>query len=707
MRIKTRLLLLLIPAIFVSLGLLAALSYFNASRQAENLAEAEARGIALEQSGLIFDKLRQSEAAASSLASILLQFRRAGDVSREAMSEAVRGAAASSENFFGIWALWEPNAYDGKDAEFVGNEDVGNEEGRANAYWLQKDGELGYDVSDNYDIEHYYILPKQTGKLTIIPPYRDMDTPEKTLMSSMTMPIMEKGRPLGVVGIDIELEFIQGLIKKITPYESGYALLVSDKGAIIAGPNGGDSGSGDLPLVSESLRGKMRDRQPFSVTEPSLIDSKPVQCFYTPVTLESFEAPWFFVVALPMDKVMAESNRNLLIQLGISLAALAVLVGLVFYTAQGVSGPLRRIADYAQGVAAGERSAALDSRGFVLELQELRVALESMMESLLAGMKLAEQHNEDARQEAEKAKAATAEAEKAREASESNHKAMQEIAIRVDAVSRKLQNTSGDLTEKIAVASRETEEQNNLMGETVVAISGMADSIVLVSDNAGDAAQSTQRAQERAREGAEIVNKTLTAFDGIRRETEALGSQIEDLGSRTEAIGGILDMINDIADQTNLLALNAAIEAARAGEAGRGFAVVADEVRKLAEKTVQATKQVDESVNGIRNSMRVSAQGVVRTVETVQATVSLGHQAQASLGDIVDLVRGMSDQINDIARLCREQANTGEQVGGIVDRLRQLSLVVGEAMGESATIARALEPEARELGLLVDQLSQK
>lgn len=707
MRIKTRLLLLLIPAIFVSFGLLAALGYLNSSKQARNLAEAEARGIALEQSGILFDTLRQAEAATLSLASTLLQFQRAGNVDREALSLAVKGSAASSGDFFGVWALWEANAYDGKDADYVDNEDFGNADGRANAYWRQEKGTLIYEPSEDFDIEHYYTLPKQTGKLTIIPPYRDMDTPEKTLMSSMTMPIMDKGRPLGVVGIDIELEFLQGLIRKITPYETGYAMLVSDKGAIIAGPDGGGSDKADLPLVSETLRGKLREGKAFSVAEPSRSGEKEqVQSFYTPVSLDSFERPWFFVVSLPMDKVMASSNRSLLIQLGISLTALAVLVGLVFYTAQGVSRPLRRIADYAQRVAAGEHGASLDGRGFVLELRELRAALVSMMESLMAGMRLAEQRNEEARQEAEKANAATAEAEKAREISENNHRAMREIAARVDAVSGKLQETSHELTEKIAVAGHETEEQNKLMAETVVSISGMADSIVMVSDNAGDAAQATQRAQERAREGAEIVDKTLSAFDGIRREAEALGSQIEDLGSRTEAIGGILDMINDIADQTNLLALNAAIEAARAGDAGRGFAVVADEVRKLAEKTVQATKQVEESVNGIRSSMSVSAQGVTRTMETVQATVSLGHEAQASLGDIVNLVRGMSEQINDIARLCKEQASTGEQVGGIVDRLRQISLVVGEAMDESAAIARALEPEAQELGLLVDQLSK-
>ena len=704
MKIRTRLLLLLIPAIFIVLAVLAVVNFFNASKQAEKLANAEARYIASSQSTLIFDKLRQAEAVAISLASTLEEMRKEPNPQRSTMSLVVKGVAVSSKDFFGVWALWGPNAYDGKDAEFIDNEELGNDIGRANAYWIRRpNGEIGYDLSDKYDEEDYYVQPQKTGKAVIIPPYRDMDTEQKTLMSTITVPILENGSFLGAVGIDIEMDFIQGLVKKVTPYETGYAMLISDTGAIVADPSR-TTVAEKLPHVSAEILAKINTREPFML--PGLAaDGSAASCYYTPITLASFNAPWYFMVALPVDKVMAESNRNLVVQLGISVFALALLFALVFYTANSVSSSLRRFVVYANGVASGKFDSSLDQRGFAYELTELYSALNTMVASLMATMRRAEESREESAREAEKAQLAMAEAEKARKKTEDDHHAMMEVASRVDAVSQKLNETSQKLTEKMSLASLGVKQQHKYMDETIHSISSMSESIMRVSSNAEDAAQFAERTRTRADEGTIIFNKTLDAVEGIRQEIQTLNGQINALSENAEAVGKILSLINDIADQTNLLALNAAIEAARAGEAGRGFAVVADEVRKLAEKTVEATRQVEHSIAGIRDSMQVSSEGVGRTTKSVETTVASGLEAQKVLADIVGLVQGMNEQIHDIAGRCSEQAAASAQVSKTVDCLRMLSSEAGDAMTEGAELSDALGPEAKELGLLVDQLT--
>ncbi|CAK0777450.1 methyl-accepting chemotaxis protein [Gammaproteobacteria bacterium] len=142
---------------------------------------------------------------------------------------------------------------------------------------------------------------------------------------------------------------------------------------------------------------------------------------------------------------------------------------------------------------------------------------------------------------------------------------------------------------------------------------------------AAAAVEMTQTSKEIAGNAATAANLSLqvkdaagtalttmaAASNGMREldtATDALGTNIETLTQRIGQIGTIVGLINEIADQTNLLALNAAIEAARAGELGRGFAVVADEVRKLAEKTLQATAEIGNTMREIQGQSRTTVE---------------------------------------------------------------------------------------------------
>jgi len=91
-------------------------------------------------------------------------------------------------------------------------------------------------------------------------------------------------------------------------------------------------------------------------------------------------------------------------------------------------------------------------------------------------------------------------------------------------------------------------------------------------------------------------------MDSLEVAVRDMARSMEQFVGFSREINKLTAIVRDIAHQTNLLALNAAIEAARAGEAGRGFAVVADEVKKLADKTAQATGEI-ETVTNTMNSL--------------------------------------------------------------------------------------------------------
>jgi len=280
---------------------------------------------------------------------------------------------------------------------------------------------------------------------------------------------------------------------------------------------------------------------------------------------------------------------------------------------------------------------------------------------------------------------------------------LMEVANEVTEVASRLSASSTELSQQMENLSRGVDTTADQTGQVATAMEQMNATVLEVARNASEASQASDESNKVAEEGGQVVATTVEEINYVARITDSLAESLSDLSDRAENIGKVMGVINDIADQTNLLALNAAIEAARAGEAGRGFAVVADEVRKLAEKTMSATKEVEDAISLIQQS----TSDAVREMDSTKGRVVKASEMATSSGDklsqIVKQAGSMANMVQGIAAAAEEQSATSDQINGSVNHINELSQEILTGIRESNEGIREVDEMSQTLSRLVEK----
>ncbi len=234
----------------------------------------------------------------------------------------------------------------------------------------------------------------------------------------------------------------------------------------------------------------------------------------------------------------------------------------------------------------------------------------------------------------------------------------------------------------------------------VVAVSANEMEIVSqdISRNTTEAADAADQASQVAVESGNIVHQSVDGMARISSSVAEAARNVELLAEHSDQIGKIVSVIDDIANQTNLLALNAAIEAARAGDQGRGFAVVADEVRHLATRTTDATKEIAEMIRNIQNGTEAAVSSMQEGRTEVEAGSALVSQTGQSLEQIVEVVEGLTDRIQQIATASQEQSASMAEIttnitniSGVANTAKEQAQLSLQSCGDVANLAKEMQ----------------
>ncbi|GGY52343.1 methyl-accepting chemotaxis protein [Bacterioplanes sanyensis] len=246
-----------------------------------------------------------------------------------------------------------------------------------------------------------------------------------------------------------------------------------------------------------------------------------------------------------------------------------------------------------------------------------------------------------------------------------------------------------------------TEDQRLQAEQAATGATEMTQTIEGVAQNAEQAADAARHADDNAQAGVSTVEQTKQRIDQLAETIGESQQVVDGLRNETESIGSVLSVIRGIAEQTNLLALNAAIEAARAGEQGRGFAVVADEVRTLASRTQASTEEIDTMISRLQQQAASAVNAMAENAATSKSTAEMADEAAERIRAITQAVSTIMEMNINIASAVEQQSSVAGEITQNLATIADSSNHIADYMSQSDSSSHDLAEQSERLRQLV------
>ena len=519
-----------------------------------------------------------------------------GTITRESHTRILGEMLNNNDNLFSIYEMWEKNAFDGRDAEFI-DTDYGSEvDGRYGPAFFYDDNTVTYDkvYQEEFDANpDYYTIPKDTKQLYISDVEKD-DTytgADTVLAVSIVEPILDdSGKFLGMVGVDFSADNLVRIVSDISTNEGMQGYLINQSGIILASTNTMNIGR-EISSIYTDNANQIMNAVENSVKYSFINKIDKHKMFNIIVPLTSLKDDYnsiALLVSVPEIVIVRENIKNAVVTSILAIIVLIVFLVLInILIKKSLIDPILKVLHVSEKLSNGDltsyKNEALSKRK-----DEIGLIFNSILNT---------------------------------------QNILSNIIKQILNSTNAMENASKNVSAGSVDLSNRTEKQRDdlkMITET------MANTLEVIDKTTNDIAVTNDKIQ--------ILTDSSEHCYNLSKESMVL---MEDITKATAEISNITKMIDDIAMQTNILALNASVEAARAGDQGKGFAVVAAEVRNLAQTSQASVKSITNIVN---NSLEKINEGNNKIKETMDALEDITNKAKESSYIVSQMVESSTEQ---------------------------------------------------------------
>ncbi|MCX7796687.1 MAG: methyl-accepting chemotaxis protein, partial [bacterium] len=338
---------ILVPTILIFTLILSYSAYFSYQKaigDANSIMEAEAR----ENSNYIKAVLEVALDTARTMANMFGGMVVSKKSDRIIADMMLKKVLEENKEFFGVWVCFEPNAFDGKDLRYAGKEGH-DATGRFIPYWYRDEDRIHRVPLENYDKEglgDYYLLPLKTGKETILEPYEYTVSGKNLLFTSLAVPIKADSKVIGVAGVDFVLNQLADMIKDFRLYKTGFGIIISNKGTIVAHKNRDLLGRKIEELEkekSQEILNSARVGKTFSFRAYSTDTRVRVLKSFVPINIGNTETRWIFGVEVPEGEVIEDVKNRLFRTISISILGIGIIAVILIFLLNKLISPIKLI----------------------------------------------------------------------------------------------------------------------------------------------------------------------------------------------------------------------------------------------------------------------------------------------------------------------------------------------------------------------------